>query len=44
MHEFFRILTKIENKISNQLLKAGSLFKLVFKLNSEKNIWFSIKF
>lgn len=30
--------------ISNQLLKNGSLFKFVFQLNCDKNIWFSIRF
>ena len=43
MVEFFRILTKIENIISNQLLKRGSLFKFVFQLNCEKEIWFSVE-
>lgn len=39
--QFFKILAKLENIISNQLLKAGSLFKMVFQVNSEKNLWFS---
>ena len=39
--QFFKILAKLENIISNQLLKSGSLFKLVFQLNSNDNLWFS---
>lgn len=40
-NQFFKILSKLENIISNQLLKTGSLFKLVFQLNCDKNLWFS---
>lgn len=32
--EFFKILSEIENNISNQLLKKGSLFKFVYQLQS----------
>lgn len=39
--QFFKILSKLENIISNQLLKAGSLFKMVFQLNCDKHLWFS---
>jgi hypothetical protein len=40
-NEFFKILSQLENIISNQLLKAGSLCKMVFQLNSNENLWFS---
>jgi hypothetical protein len=40
-NEFFKILSTIENTISNRLLKAGSLFKFVFQLNCDKHVWFS---
>ncbi len=43
-YEFFRILAKVENTISNQLLKNGSLFKFAFQLNCDRNIWFTFRF
>jgi hypothetical protein len=42
--EFFRILAKVEDTISNQLLKNGSLFKFAFQLNCDRNIWFTFRF
>ncbi len=41
--EFFHFLTFIEDQISNKLLKRGSLFKFVYKIASESDIWFAIE-
>lgn len=41
-YEFFEMITTIEDRISNQLLQKGSLFKFVYKLDYEGDIWFSI--
>ena len=40
--DFFHFLTFIEDQISNKLLKPGSLFKFVYKMASQSDIWFSI--
>jgi hypothetical protein len=42
--EFFEMITHIEDQFSNQLLKRGSLFKFVYKLKYEGDIWFSIEY
>ena len=42
--EFFKILGEIESNISNCLLKRGSLFKLVYKIDSPKPTWFTINY
>lgn len=41
---FFEILTRIEDQISNKLLQRGSLFKFLYKLDCEGDIWFSIDY
>lgn len=40
--EFFEMFTHIEDQLSNKLLQRGSLFKFVYKLDHEADIWFSI--
>lgn len=42
--EFFEMFTHIEDQISNKLLKRGSLFKFVYKIDHESDIWFSIEY
>jgi hypothetical protein len=42
--EFFEMITNIEDQISNKLLQRGSLFKFVYKLKYEGDIWFSIEY
>lgn len=41
--DFFEMLTHIEDQFSNQVLKRGSLFKFIYKLDGD-NIWFSVEF
>ena len=41
--EFFEMMTHIEDQYSNKVLKRGSLFKFIYKLE-EDNIWFSVEF
>jgi hypothetical protein len=36
------MLTHIEDQISNKLLQKGSLFKFVYKLDCEGDVWFSV--
>jgi hypothetical protein len=38
------MLTHIEDKISNKLLQSGSLFKFVYKLDCDGDIWFSVEY
>lgn len=38
------MITHIEDRISNKLLQRGSLFKFVYKLDCEGDIWFSIEY
>ena len=40
---FFEKLANIEDQYSNRVLKKGSLFKFVYKLE-EDNTWFSVEF
>ena len=42
-HDFFHLITHIEDEISNKLLKPGSLFKFIYKLDHESDIWFMIE-
>ena len=42
--EFFEMLTHIEDQISNKLLQKGSLFKFVYKLDCEGDVWFSVEY
>lgn len=42
--EFFEMITNIQSQISNKLLQRGSLFKFVYKLRYEGDIWFSIEY
>lgn len=41
--EFFTMLTSLEDKASNNLLSRGSLFKFVYKLDHDGDIWFTIE-
>lgn len=41
--KFFTIMLTVEEMISNQLLKKGSLFKFVYQINEISDIWFSIE-
>ncbi len=43
-HNFFEIFSAIEDKISNNLLKKGSLFKFVFQIETLADNWFTIEF
>jgi len=43
-HNFFEIFSTIEDKISNNLLKKGSLFKFVFQIEDLADNWFTIEF
>lgn len=38
------MLTNIEDKLSNELLQDGSLFKFIYKLDYERDMWFSIEY
>ncbi len=38
------MLTSIEDQISEKLLQRGSLFKFIYKLDCQGDIWFSIDF
>jgi hypothetical protein len=42
-HDFFHLLTHVEDQMSNKLLKPGSLVKFVYKLDHESDIWFMIE-
>ena len=42
--QFFEMFTHIEDQISNKLLKRGSLFKFVYKIDHQSDIWFSIEY
>lgn len=41
---FFEIFAAIEDKISNNLLKKGSMFKFVFQIETLADNWFTIEF
>ena len=41
---FFQIFTTIEDKISNNLLKKGSLFKFVYQIETFSDNWFTMEF
>lgn len=41
---FFEMLTNIEDQYSNKVLKRGSLFKFIYKLDCLEEIWFSIEY
>lgn len=38
------MFTHIEDKFSNNILKKGSLFKFIYKLDTAEEIWFSIEY
>lgn len=38
------MFTHIEDRVSNRLLKRGSLFKFVYKIDHESDMWFSIEY
>lgn len=41
--EFFHLITHIEDQMSNKLLKRGSLFKFVYKIDHESDVWFMVE-
>lgn len=43
-NSFFQIFTTIEDKISNNLLKKGSLFKFVYQIETFSDNWFTVEF
>jgi hypothetical protein len=38
------MLTSIEDQISNKLLQNGSLFKFLYKLDFQGDVWFSVEY
>lgn len=40
---FFEIFAEIEDKISNNLLKKGSMFKFVFQIETLADNWFTLE-